>query len=774
MTPGDRRLGAIVFTDIVGYSALVHRDEALGRRLLDRQREVVRRIVPQHGGREIETAGDSFLLEFDSALAAVQAVVAIQQELARQQGPDRVVLRASVHLGDIEHRGREVFGDGVNIAARLLPLSPEGGLALSAPVLAMVRQRLPLPARAIGTPELKNIATPVEVLVVEPAGVAAVPVASPAWAPARQRSGRAPGRRTWAVALSVAALLSAMGAGYLALRSPPAAALDKSVAVLPFTNLSEDKANAYFADGMQDEILTNLSRIRDLKVISRTSVERYRGQAHDLRSIARELDVATVLEGSVQRAGDRVRITVQLIDASNDAHLWAERYDREVEDVFAVQSEVARRIAEALRASLLPEEAQAIAAVPTQDPGAYDLYLRALTLTRPLWVAHRWDEHDVPLAQSLLEQAVAADPGFALGWAQLAMLGMGQYWFGPLTYRTPERLERAHAAAARALALKPGLGEAHYAMALYHYWGRFDYDRALDEIEQARAALPGLADIPGIVGAIYRRQGRFEEALAELERAAVLDPKRPGAWMDLGGTQLALGDLEASRASHDRAVATSEDPEVLRVRIAEFRTQATGDLQEWRRAIDSLPPGSPARARVADSEFTLHMFAHEFDRAEQVLARMAGTWMEREQTATPVAQLHAWLAWARGDRAAAREALSRSRMLLEPAVAAGNVAVLGDLAVAYAGLGLREQALAAGRRFVELRARDAWSGPYAIKNLAMIHLVLGERDEALAQLERYRQKNVCRVCRGEFLDPVWDPLRDDPRFRALLDPAPPA
>jgi len=609
------------------------------------------------------------------------------------------------------------------------------------------------------------------VFLVDANGIASMQVATPrvstghAASPAATATmGAGPRRWTWPVGIAV--LAAVLAAGYLALRGTPPATLDKSVAVLPFTNLSDDQANAYFTDGMQDQILTNLSRIRDLKVISRTSVERYRGQKLDMRTIARELGVATLVEGSVQRVGDRVRITAQLIDAGSDAHLWADSYDRDIADVFTVQSEIARRIAGSLQATLLPAEAEAIAAAPTRNRTAYDLYLRAQTLARPFMDDRHWDERTFSQAVSLLEDAVKQDPGFALGWAQLAILELTAYWTAPGIFRTRERLDRAKSAAERAMALQPGLGEAHYAKALYHYYGRRDYDSALREIQRSEATMRS-AEVAFIGGALARRQGRFEDAAALFQRAAVLDPRRSNNWVQVAGTQLILGRRDDARGSLDRAVTVSANPGLTRVTASLVLAQYTGDLDGWRSAIESLPPGSADRASVAGNEFFLRLHSREYDQAEDLLSRVTGDRLD----GAPVAWLRALVARGRGDREAARAAFSQARPALEALVAEGNDSLLWALGATYAGLGLRAQALAIGQRAADLMKQDAYEGPRATLNLAFIHLILGERDRALVHLEAYQEKLQGRV--SDELDwlireSTWDPLRDDPRFQRVV------
>jgi serine/threonine-protein kinase len=303
----------------------------------------------------------------------------------------------------------------------------------------------------------------------------------------------------------------------------PAAAPAKSIAVLPFENLSEDKANAYFATGMQDEILTRLASIHDLKVISRTSTLKYQSHPEDLRTVGAQLGVASVLEGSVQRAGDQVHINLQLIDASDDSHLWAQSYDREIKDIFAVERDIAQSVADALKAQLMPAEATRVAATPTQNPAAYDFYLRGMAHFNKAYDQDVLTAAEVPQAIALFEQALAADPKFALADAQLAYAHMFMYFNA--ADRTETRLAAAKTAVDRSLASQPDLGEAHFALAVYHYWGRREYGPALEQLRLARETLPNSADVVTIIAAVARRQNRWDEAITGFRQATLLDPR---------------------------------------------------------------------------------------------------------------------------------------------------------------------------------------------------------------------------------------------------------
>src|SRR5437016_6632272 len=414
-----------MFTDMVGYSALSQRDDKLALELLEEHRQLLREIFPRFNGTEIKTIGDAFLIEFHSALEAAQCAIEIQRTLAKRNHDvtveRRIELKIGIHIGDVVHRGGDVYGDGVNIASRIEQLAGPGGICVSMDVERQIRNALEARFEKLAPTELKNISVPMDLFRIVMPWERDTRLTTE---PQKTEHGATTRRMPWhEVVLALLLVAALIAGGFFFLRhrasqqatnaaasSPVGSVPEKSLAVLPFENLSEEKANAFFTEGVQDEILTNLSRIADLKVISRTSVMQYKtGAARNLREIAQQLGVAHVLEGSVQRAGNRVRVSAQLLDARNDVHLWAEHYDRPLDDVFAIQSEIAKAIADQLRAKLSPQEKAAIEKPPTADLAAFDLYTRAKTLMLQLVFIGAQTKNNLLQAIELLNQAVARD-----------------------------------------------------------------------------------------------------------------------------------------------------------------------------------------------------------------------------------------------------------------------------------------------------------------------------------------------------------------------------
>ena len=546
---------------------------------------------------------------------------------------------------------------------------------------------------------------------------------------------------------------------------------EKSIAVLPFENRSEDKANAYFADGIQDEILTRLSKIADLKVISRTSTQHYKSAPENLPEIAKQLGVAHIVEGSVQKSGDSVRVNVQLIKAANDSHLWADSFDRKLTDIFSVESEVAKAIADQLRAKLTGREEQVIAAKPTDNPEAYDAYLRGLAYSlKPSTAAYNLG------AQKYFREAVRLDPKFAFAWALLSWVDARGYLTATLQPTVGLR-EEAREAAETDLTLQPNLGEAVWAKGYYHYCLK-DYDTAVHYFEQARQFLPNSSRIPESLAYVMRRRGQWERSESYFNEAERLDPRNV---LLLSQHATSYGCLrrfpEALRKLDQVLNITPDDVDIiaLKANIA----QAEGDLP---RAAAILAPLHPA---AKDTE------AVEAQVYQEILERRPAQFTSRlkEILAKPDpalgfmnADLRFWLGWAQevaGDHAAAQESWRQARSELEFFLKEQpeNYRLIGDLALTNVGLGDKAAALALVERAMAVMPieKDATFGPISVEFLARVTAQLGERDRAISALQKllsipYSGAQAAGVPLTPALlrlDPMFDPLRKDPRFQKL-------
>ncbi len=546
---------------------------------------------------------------------------------------------------------------------------------------------------------------------------------------------------------------------------------EKSIAVLPFENFSEDKAFAFFADGVHDEILTDLAKIADLKVISRTSVMQYKNTAaRNLPEIAQALKVAHVLEGSVQRAGNRVRVSAQLIDARNDTHVWAEKYDRELADVFAIQSEIAQAIADQLQAKLSPKEKSAINERPTTDLTAYDLYLQAKQLIYEGRVNPGRAREEYFKAVQLLDQAIARDPKFLLAHCQLAYAHDAIY---DTNYDHSEaRRALAETSLRAAVRLQPDAGETHLAQAIHLYWGYLNYDRAREELAKAQRALPNNAEIFHFLALIDRRRGRWDEAIRNGEHAVDLDPRNADMIGSLGETYLELRKYaEAIAMANWATLEPRSDARIVRARIA---VEAEANMSPLRVVLNAIEAEGPSSAaEVAVDSFQLALRERDPAVAARALAKIPN---ETSPDYYGFPFPHAWydglLAKLRQDASAARFAFTAARAETEKLVLAQpeNEKPLSVLALIDAALGEKDKAIQEGRAACEMRppAKDAKYGVLLLNNLARIYALTGEKALALEQLDVV-SKLPCGPSYGQLrLDPEWDSLRGDPRFEKIV------
>ena len=583
-------------------------------------------------------------------------------------------------------------------------------------------------------------------------------------------------RRNPAVTTLAAVIVAlALVVGTLWWRTLSARLPQSGIAVLPFENLSDEKEHAFFADGVQDDILIKLAKIADLKVISRTSVMQYRGK-QDVRQIANALRVSHVLEGTVRRSGGKVHVNAQLVDTRTDAGVWAEEYDRDLNEVFAIETEVAQSIANRLRAKVSARERLAMQERPTQDLVAYDFYVHAAALIDEASYApeqERWKDYFQ--AVELLDRAIARDPAFLLAYCRLAEAHDELYFQNG--DHTPSRLELANAAINSAFRLKPDSAGAHLALARHLYHGYFDYDHARDELAIAARTLPNDARIFEWSGYIDRRQNRWHEAVRNFERAMELDPRNVKIFTGAAVTYDVMRDYGQARETSDRLITLEPNNIHARVLRARIDFDERADTRPLHAVIDKIFRDDPASAgNLVGWRFYLALYEHDFASADRALAPL----IENKHTTFRVrwdeiyfsrAYAEGLLARIKGDAAAARAAFTAARAQ-EEAVRArpddGQTFCL--LGLIDAGLGRKEEALREGRRALELIpvAKDTNAGPQVLYFFAVICAWTGKRDLAIEQLETLA-KMPLGVSYGELrLDPHWDPLRGDPRFDKIV------
>ncbi len=794
----------VLFIDIVGYSKLLINEQ---HELLEELNQIVRTTeafrAAEAAGKLIRLpTGDGMALAFATTPdAPVQCALEISEALKSRP---ELRVRMGIHSGpvsglvDVNDRSN-IAGAGINMAQRVMDCGDAGHILLSRHVaedLEQYRQWQPY-LHDLGECEVKHgVRVHVVNFYTEEVGNPETPEKfrqskETQTAPATPVSDAKPAGRSRIMIAALIIIVAAAAAGsYIfshrsgskVLPSSSASAtpaiLEKSIAVLPFENLSEEKANAYFADGIQDEILTRLSKIADLKVISRTSTQHYKSAPENLREIARQLGVAHILEGSVQKSGDAVRVNVQLIKAANDSHLWADTFDRKLTDIFSVESEVAKAIAEQLRAKLSGQEEQVIAAKPTNNPEAYDAYLRGL--------AYNLKTANTPAnvlgAQKYLREAVRLDPKFALSWAVLSYVNARGYITTALQPTVALR-EEARQAAETALTLQPNLGEAVLAKGQYHYACLKDYDTAVRYFEQARQLLPNSSKIPESLAYVERRRGQWDRSESYFNEAERLDPRNVFLLSQHAQLYILLRHFPEALRKFDQVLNITPDDVDTLVNKAAI-AQAEVDLL---RASALLAPLHPAADDTVAVETQVYQAILERHPAPVILRL-------KEILAKPDpalgfynGELRFWLGWAQevaSDHAAAQESWRQARSELEPFLKEqpDNFQLIADLALTNMGLGdkvaafrLIDQAMAA----IPIE-KDAIDGPSSIESLARVAARFEEPDRAIAALQKllpipYESSlaaNVPLTPALVRLDPMFDPLRNDPRFEKLV--APPA
>ena len=564
------------------------------------------------------------------------------------------------------------------------------------------------------------------------------------------------------------------------------AAPDKSIAVLPFENRSEDKANAYFADGIQDEILTRLSNIADLKVISRTSTRQYQSKPANLREIAKQLGVANILEGSVQKVADQVRVNVQLIDARTDSDAWADTYDRKLTDIFGVESEIAKRIAESLQAKLTGREEQALAVKPTNNAEAYDAYLRGLAFETRSYFTYSSDL--VRKAAGFYERAVQLDPNFALGWARLSRANANLY-FGRGAETTSARRDAAKSALEHAQKLEPNSPETLLALGYYQYWVLRDYGSAKTTFDRVSKVLPGSSQVLYALALVTRREGYWDQSIAYFERALAVDPRNVPLLMDSAETCAMLRQFPAALKLYDRALdIRPNDPDGMGAKASIY--QAQGNLQEAAKLLVHVNARTPAQFLFETKIIQLRLERNLGEAVRLLQARLAQFYVASQDEKAGEQVSFALTQRVAGDATGAKITAEQARNTLEPLYReqSNNLQARGpraradlalQLSLACAVMAEKDSAIkiAEGAIMLLPRTNDAAAGPLYEENLALIETIVGENSPAISTLTPLLQTPYSSWYYGPApitpallrLDPIWDPLRADPAFQKLCE-----
>ena len=785
----DFELAHVLFMDVVGYSRMLIDDQ---RDATDTLNAIVRateqyRAAEAQGKLVSLPTGDGMALAF-FGLPEAPARCSVEIARALREHPE-IPLRMGINSGPVSrvadvNEKSNVAGGGINLAQRVMDCADAGHILLSRRVaedLAQYRE-WSSSLHDLGECEVKhgtkvhvfnffgdgfgNPATPQKLVCVESKPVATRP--SRKWIPIGSGI--------------VAALLLASLATFALYRknsvatsapskpSPSSSTPEKSIAVLPFENRSEDKANAYFADGIQDEILTRLSKIADLKVISRTSTQHYKSTPENLPEIAKQLGVANILEGSVQKTGDQVRVNVQLINAANDSHLWAEIYDRKLTDILAVESEVAKTIAATLQAKLTGTEEQAIAERPTENLEAYDEYLRGLSIWTQITLSPLTAENAV----RYFKRAVELDPKFGFAWARLS-IAYSRVYFSP-DQALPERERLAKDALDHAISLQPQAAETWLAKGYFYYWVRREFDKAAEALRQAVLRQPNNSDALVAGSYIARRQGKWDETVAQQIKVVEMDPRNPNYFTQLSVTYNVLRRFDEAHTALARALNITPDDPQLRAGLARLYLEE-GNVAQAESAMRGVPP-TPEFIYIFEIHVRLAWITQRYADAEKmVLDALAQEKLSRGLRGGQNSYLLGLSQQLAGREPDAKASYERSRVLLKEflGTAPNNPDALMYLSLVEAMLHDKVAALRDARAAISARPAsvDHTVGPASEETLARVEALVGDHDAALGDIERLLHTNYLGPEQFVLtpsilrLDPVWNPLRGDPRFEKL-------
>jgi len=681
----QRRLAAIVFCDMVGYSHLMEESETQALQLLGEFRQIAGKTIPEYSGEIIDTIGDGLFAAFGSAVDAVRAAVTLQNELTtynrRAGGRQPLLVRIAIHLGDLLQEGQHLFGSGVNVASRVQLLAPPGGVYVTGEIYQQVRNHKGLSFRDLGERQLRNIKEPVRIYDLVPSEEAGEP--KPTETPTGLRS----------------------------------------IAVLPFHNMSSDPENEYFSDGMTEEIITRLSKIRELKVASRSTVLRYKGSGIDPREVGRELGVGSVLEGSVRKLGDRLRITAQLINAADGFHLCSEVYDRKLDDVFKIQDEVSEKIADVLRLNLTETEKVQLSAIPTQSIEAYDYYSRG----RHLFYQYTRAGHRAAIEMYL--KALELDPNYALAYAGLSVCYMqfiSRSWDENATW-----LRKAEEAALKALGIDQGLPEAHLALGLV-YEMKEEWDKEEGAMRRVLLLHPNHAHAHDSLGDVYYYRDQLDEAVSEYQAALRLDPFHPRALIQLAATYEKAGQYRAAIAQLQRTSEILPEFDWTWIYLGDLH-RSRGSYEEALRAYQRALAMDPANVDAKVGLGLTYAAMRRFEEGEQIANELLESSSKPREENADYLFVVGMVCRARGDHEKAiaflENALSGPRRKY-------HRIYMGALGETYALMGDKDNAIAYYRKALE---SERYSSPYMIQFHYRLGLLYEEKKEFQAASEAYRR-----------------------------------
>jgi TolB-like protein/Flp pilus assembly protein TadD len=752
-------LAAIVFTDIVGFSALTEGDEVTALELLATQKRIVQPIVREFGGQWLKEMGDGLLLSFTSSHDAVRCAIRIQEAV---RGIDNLLLRIGVHQGDVVQTETDVLGSGVNIASRVESVAPPGGVAISDKVQGDISHHADLAVQSIGFPKLKGIGIEFEVFCVTTGGLPVGRSHGKVEEPERlaKRKPLLLSIAAVVVLLAALAVFFLMPSGGVDLSAIPS----KSIAVLPFDNFAKGEANENFANGLTEVITATLSKIGELKVISRTSVMAYKVDNRPTSpEIAAKLNVAHVLEGSVQRSGDQVRIVVQLIDAREDRHIWSETFDGSFSELFDVQTRVATNIASYLEANLTQQEQARIARKPTENMKAYEHYM--VLLQRG--IVHI-DKRELDINLALAEKVVQLDPNFAEAHGIIALCHLGYYWSG--IDHTDARLALAKAKVDIAIRLAPEAPAVHTAKGYLHYWGYGEFDKALVEFGIARKMEPSASQHIEDIAWVQRAKGDLTQAFASMDEALELNPQSHLILREMGFTHIVAKNWDRAIEILDRAILLNDTADYYGLKIDAIWAR-DGNLET---ALAFL---KEAQGIVGRDKFLIHEHRFELDRGNYAASLKAIESIKEDpflsqSRVIPKSLARAFVYARSGEPAKLKAALESSLEMLKRMANDNPIdpRVQMNMGTIYAMQGNEEQAIMRGRQALALYPlkKNAINAQRIHIHMGGIYLQLGQVDKCIELLESLKDKPLGMEVGELKTDSTWDPVRDHEAFKSIV------
>ena len=753
-----RKLAAIMFTDMVGYTALMQEDEDLARNLIERHRAMMKPVVDKHRGTVLQYVGDGTFCTFESAIEAVNAAIDIQRVFEIE---DEINLRIGIHIGDVVVKDDEVYGDGVNVASRLEPLADPGGICISGEVYNQIKNQSNIEAVSGGSKDLKNVKEPLDIYFIS-SGVLKYKAAESSIS---EEKTMPPRKNIIFAAVAVFLIMFLVmwknpftPAGERALE---ASGEIRSIAVLPLDNMSKDPDQEYFSDGMTEALIANIAKIRSLKVISRTSVMRYKGTDKSLPEIAKELKVDAILEGSVMHAEGEVRITTQLIRAATDEHLWANSYTDKLENILSLQSKIARAIAEEIKLTLSPEEKKNIGGERKVNPDAYNLYLQAQKIDR--WV----DLDRTEEAIELLEKALVIDENFIEGWIDLSDRISINHFVGDKL----KPISRAGEALERAKKLDPTKIETQLAEGHFYYYGNKDFANGLESYYRVLKNDPNNSTALEHVGYVQRRMGKWEASLDKFLEVYKKDPYNADLVRSIGDSYRFMRDFEKSELFYKRVLEFEPKFTQLYVNLAQLAYQKTGNPKKALAAME----GAISVTRPAYYAANRSMY-FALDGNLEAALNEANSVSDSDLQVSSDLSLRNFLIgevyYFLGDGEKSREHFSLFLPDIQRAVedVPKQQFWLELLSFTHAHLGHKDRAISAAMNRIELLpiSEDALWGSGNEAHLAQIYMIVGEYDKALSKIEFLLSIPSSISVEALEVYPVWEPLHNLPRYQEII------